>query len=118
MITLATAPPACSPPWRLPAARSTDAATVAIGTWSSSPFWSRWPEVTRSWMHLICDNYGTHKHPAVKRWLAAHPRFHLHFTPTSASWLNLVERWFALITSQAIRRGSFDSTRRLEQTIM
>jgi len=69
-------------------------------------------------LHLICDNYGTHKHPAVKRWLAAHPRFHLHFTPTSASWLNLVERWFALITSQAMRRGSFDSTRRLEQTIM
>jgi len=69
-------------------------------------------------LHLICDNYGTHKHPAVKRWLAAHPRFHLHFTPTSASWLNLVERWFALITAQAIRRGSFDSTRRLEQAIM
>jgi transposase len=69
-------------------------------------------------LHLICDNYGTHKHPAVKRWLAAHPRFHLHFTPTSASWLNLVERWFALITSQAIRRGSFSSTRRLEQAIM
>lgn len=69
-------------------------------------------------LHLICDNYGTHKHPAVKRWLAAHPRFHLHFTPTSASWLNLVERWFALITSQAIRRGSFNSTRRLEQAIM
>jgi transposase len=69
-------------------------------------------------LHLICDNYGTHKHPAVKGWLAAHPRFHLHFTPTSASWLNLVERWFALITSQAIRRGSFNSTRRLEQAIM
>jgi len=50
-------------------------------------------------------------------WLAAHPRFHLHFTPTSASWLNLVERWFGLITSQAIRRGSFDSVRRLERTI-
>ena len=66
-------------------------------------------------LHLICDNYGTHKHPAVKRWLAAHPRFHLHFTPTSASWLNLVERWFALITAQAIRRGSFDSIRRLDR---
>jgi transposase len=63
-------------------------------------------------LHLICDNYGTHKHPAVPHWLAAHPRFHLHFTPTSASWLNLVERWFALITGQAIRRGSFDSVRR------
>ena len=68
-------------------------------------------------IHLICDNYGTHKHPAVKQWLAAHPRFHLHFTPTGASWLNLVERWFALITEQAIRRGSFDSVRRLEEAI-
>jgi len=68
--------------------------------------------------HLICDNYGTHKHPAVKRWLAAHPRFHLHFTPTSASWLNLVERWFALFTGQAIRRGTFDSVGRLERAIM
>lgn len=68
-------------------------------------------------IHLICDNYGTHKHPKVREWLAAHPRFHLHFTPTSASWLNLVERWFALITTQAIRRGSFDSVRQLERTI-
>lgn len=69
-------------------------------------------------LHLICDNYGTHKHPAVREWLAAHPRFHLHFTSTSASWLNLVERWFALITGQAIRRGSFDSVRRLERAIL
>ena len=69
-------------------------------------------------LHLICDNYGTHKHPAVKQWLAAHPRFHLHFTPTGASWLNLVERWFALITGQAIRRGSFESVHRLERAIM
>ena len=69
-------------------------------------------------LHLICDNYGTHKHPAVKEWLAAHPRIHLHFTPSSASWLNLVERWFAIITGQAIRRGSFDSVRRLEAAIM
>ena len=68
-------------------------------------------------LHLICDNYGTHKHPAVKQWLAAHRRFHLHFTPTSASWLNLVERWFGLITSQAIRRGSFQSVAQLEQAI-
>ena len=69
-------------------------------------------------LHLICDNYGTHKHPAVTQWLAAHPRFQLHFTPTSASWLNLVERWFALITGQAIRRGSFDNVARLEKAIM
>src|SRR5712671_1024027 len=60
-------------------------------------------------IHLILDNYGTHKHPAVRTWLAAHPRYHLHFTPTSASWLNLVERWFAEITRQRIRHGTFRS---------
>jgi transposase len=60
-------------------------------------------------VHLICDNYGTHKHARVKAWLARRARFHLHFTPTYSSWLNQVERWFALITTQAIRRGSFDS---------
>lgn len=68
-------------------------------------------------IHLILDNYGTHKHPKVREWLEAHPRFHFHFTPTSASWLNLVERWFGLITDQAIRRGSFDSVRRLVQAV-
>ena len=68
-------------------------------------------------IHLICDNYGTHKHPKVRDWFAAHPRFHAHFTPTSASWLNLVERWFALVTDRVIRRGSFDSVRQLERAI-
>jgi transposase len=68
-------------------------------------------------IHLICDNYGTHKHPAVRPWLAEHPRFQLQFTPTSASWLNLVERWFGLITDQAIRRGSFDTVWKLERAI-
>ncbi len=68
-------------------------------------------------IHLICDNYGTHKHPAVRQWLAEHPRFQLHFTPTSASWLNLVERWFGIISQQAIRRGSFDSVAELERAI-
>ncbi len=68
-------------------------------------------------IHLICDNYGTHKHPAVRQWLAEHPRFHLHFTPTSASWLNLVERWFGIISQQAIRRGSFNSVFQLERAI-
>ena len=58
---------------------------------------------------MICDNYGTHKHPNVKAWLAKHPRFHLHFTPTSSSWLNLVERWFRDLTDKAIRRGVFHS---------
>jgi hypothetical protein len=58
-------------------------------------------------LHLIVDNYGTHKHPRVKTWLRRHPRFHLHFTPTSSSWLNLVERWFRELTQQRLRRGSF-----------
>ncbi len=60
-------------------------------------------------VHLILDNYQTHKHPAVRAWLAKHPRFHLHFTPTSSSWLNLVERWFRDLTEKAIRRGIFPS---------
>ena len=58
-------------------------------------------------LHLIVDNYRTHKHPVVNEWLEAHPRFHLHFTPTSSSWLNLVERYFAEITRKRIRRGTF-----------
>ncbi|MGC8628488.1 MAG: IS630 family transposase [Acidimicrobiales bacterium] len=60
-------------------------------------------------VHVICDNYATHKHPNVKAWLAKNPRFHLHFTPTSSSWLNLVERWFRELTDKAIRRGVFRS---------
>jgi transposase len=60
-------------------------------------------------IHMILDNYGTHKHPKVQSWLAKHRRFHLHFTPTSASWLNLVERWFRNLTDKRIRRGSFSS---------
>jgi transposase len=60
-------------------------------------------------VHLICDNYATHKHAEVKGWLAKHPRFHMHFTPTSSSWLNLVERWFRELTDKALRRGVFHS---------
>jgi transposase len=60
-------------------------------------------------VHLICDNYATHKHPEVKAWLGKHPRFHMHFTPTSSSWLNLVERWFRELTDKALRRGVFHS---------
>ena len=69
-------------------------------------------------IHLILDNYATHNHPKVKAWLAKHPRFHLHFTPTSASWLNLIERWFREITEKAIRRGTFLSVPALIATIM
>jgi len=68
-------------------------------------------------VHLILDNYGTHKTRTIQRWLLKRPRFQLHFTPTSASWLNLVERWFALLTEQQLRRGVFRSTRSLETTI-
>lgn len=60
-------------------------------------------------LHLIVDNYGTHKHPRVKSWIGRHPRFHLHFIPTSSSWLNMVERWFREITDKRIRRGVFRS---------
>jgi transposase len=67
--------------------------------------------------HLILDNYGTHKTSMIQRWLVKRPRFHLHFTPTGASWLNLVERWFALLTEKQIRRGVFRSTRELETAI-
>jgi len=68
-------------------------------------------------LHLIVDNYGTHKHQKVKNWLVKHRRFHLHFTPTSSSWLNLVERWFGKLTDKRIRRGSFYSVEELEQAI-
>jgi transposase len=69
-------------------------------------------------LHLIVDNYATHKTPAVKRWLKAPPRFHLHFTPTSAFWLNMVERLFAEITRKRIRRGAFKSVAELKSAIM
>jgi putative transposase len=64
-------------------------------------------------VHLIVDNYSTHKHAKVRLWLAARPRFHVHYTPTYSSWINQVERWFGLITQQAIRRGSFKSVKDL-----
>jgi transposase len=68
-------------------------------------------------LHLIVDNYATHKHEKVKRWLKKHPRFHMHFTPTSASWLNLIERWFRGITDNEIRRGVFTSVEQLIEAI-
>jgi transposase len=68
-------------------------------------------------VHLILDNYATHKTPTIQRWLAKRPRFHLHFTPTGASWINLVERWFAELTNKQIRRGVHRSTRELEDAI-
>ena len=68
-------------------------------------------------LHLIVDNYATHKHPKVNRWLKKHPRFHLHFTPTSASWLNAVERFFRDRTERQLRRGVFKSLKQLQDAI-
>jgi transposase len=68
-------------------------------------------------VHLILDNYATHKTPEIKRWLLRHPRFHLHFTPTSGSWLNMVERWFGELTDKKIRRGAHTSVKALEKDI-
>ena len=68
-------------------------------------------------VHLIADNYATHKHAAVRRWLERHPRFHIHFTPTSASWLNMVERLFADLTCRRLRRGCFRSVAELKSAI-
>lgn len=71
----------------------------------------------RRHLHIVLDNYGTHTHPVVQEWLERHPRIHLHFTPTGASWLNMVEIFFAIITKQAIRRGSFSSVKDLVAAI-
>jgi len=68
-------------------------------------------------IHIVMDNYATHKTPLIHRWLARHPRYHMHFTPTGASWLNLVERWFAALTEKQLRRGVHRSTRELEDAI-
>jgi transposase len=68
-------------------------------------------------VHLILDNYGTHKTPLIQRWLLRHPRFHVHFTPTYSSWINQVERWFATLTEKQLRRGTHRSTRALEDAI-
>ena len=68
-------------------------------------------------VHIVADNYGSHKHPKTIAWLSRHPRFHMHFTPTYSSWLNQVERWFGIITQRAIRRGSFTSTKALRNRI-
>src|SRR5467141_433645 len=69
-------------------------------------------------LHLIVDNYATHKHPKVQRWLARHPRFHIHFTPTSSSWLNMVERFFRDLTQNRLRRGVFTSVEALQERIL
>ena len=68
-------------------------------------------------IHIVCDNYATHKTDTIQKWLAAHPRFHVHFIPTSTSWLNMVERWFAELTTKKLRRGTHTSVRQLNTDI-
>ena len=68
-------------------------------------------------MHLICDNYGTHKHPSITTWLAKHPRFHMHFTPTYSSWINQVERFFAYVTGDLLQRSDHPSVQALKADI-
>ena len=68
-------------------------------------------------IHLVVDNYATHKHPKVRRWISARPRYHIHYTPTYSSWLNQVEIWFNMITQKAIRRGSFKSVKELSEKV-
>ena len=112
--TSATAPPPCSPPWRSRPAASSRPAYRGTATRSS---WRFLKQVAKAYprrkLHLVVDNYATHNHPAVRAWLARNPRITLHFTPTSGSWLNMVEIFFSIITRQAIRRGSFGSVKEL-----
>ena len=68
-------------------------------------------------VHIVCDNLSTHKTPAIKAWLARHPRFHVHFTPTGSSWINQVERWFSYLTTQLLQRGVYKNVQAVEKDI-
>src|SRR5215207_4847619 len=108
MTTSGTARRPCSPPSTCSTARSSASAWRATGIRSSSASSTINRETpAQRELHLIVDNYATHKHPKVQAWLSRHKRFHLHFTPTSASWLNAVEGFFAKLTRQRLRRGVF-----------
>jgi hypothetical protein len=113
MTTSVTEPPACSP-------RSTPGQARSIGQTQqrhrSGEFRNFLDTIEKNLpaeldVHLILDNYGTHKTLMIRNWLAKRPRFHLHFTPTSGSWLNLVERWFAALTDKQLRPGVHRSTK-------
>jgi transposase len=114
-ITSATAPPLFAAP--MPRLAKSSASYIAIEPQSFAIFDTIEGNVPKLQVHLILDNYATHKTALIHRWLAKHPRFHLHFTPTSGSWLNLVERWFALLTERQIKRGVHRSTQALENAI-
>lgn len=118
MTPSATAPLACSPPWTWQRGRPSDRSSSATGRKNSSVSWSRSTKRCRaiSEVHLV-HNDATHRTPEIRRWLLRHPRFHLHFTPTSGSWLNMVERWFADLTTKKIKRGAHMSVKALEKDI-
>ena len=116
--TSATAPPPCSRPWRSALARSSMRACPATATKEFLLFLKQVAKAyPRRRLHVVCDNYATPKHPPVVRWLQANPRLTLHFTPTSSSWLSLVETFFSIISRQAIHRGSFASVADLVSAI-
>src|SRR5216684_2042084 len=102
-----------------PPVRSSPSASPATGTRSFFRSCASWTPCIPEQLdvHLIVDNYSTHKHRKVRTWLAQRPRYHIHYTPTYSSWLNQVERWFGLITQRAIRRGSFSSVKDLVEKI-
>jgi transposase len=119
MITSATAPPTCSRRSTCSMLRSSPRASRAIATRNFSRFLttSNRDVPADLEVHLIADNYATHKHPRVKAWLLRQPRFRFHYTTTYSSWLNQVERWFGLITQHSIGRGSLRSVRELIRKI-
>jgi transposase len=118
MTTSGTAPPPCSPRWRSPLARSPAAVKPRH---RHQEFLAFLKQVARGYpddgsgaeLHLVMDNYAAHKRVEIRDWLAVNPRIRVHFTPTSGSWLNLVEVWFSIIERQAIHRGTFASVRQL-----
>src|SRR3954471_15578332 len=118
MTTSATAPPPCSPPLEIATGKVVDACKPRH---RHQEFLAFLKQVARAYprvqLHVVCDNYSTHKHATVKAWLAKNPRVHIHFTPTSCSWLNLVECFFSIITRQAIRRGTFTSVADLTDAV-
>jgi transposase len=119
MTTSATASPACSRRSTSPAGPSSASCIASIAPSSSREFLTTIDKTVPQALdvQVICDNYGTHKTPAIKAWLGRHPRFHLHFTPTGSSWINQVERWFGFLTDQLLQRGVHKSVQALETDI-
>jgi transposase len=117
--TNVTVPRRCLPRWRWPAAESLASVIRRHRAIEFQQFLDTVDAATPAELdvHLILDNHSTHKTPLIQRWLVRHPRYHLHFTPTGSSWINLVERWFATLTERQLRRGAHRNTRELEAAL-